>query len=555
MICSFLLLTVFCNHIGASPAKSGLPIVDLGYELHQANSYNVSGSFYNFSNIRYAAPPLGPLRFAAPQPPPIDRSQIQTGSTGRICPQAGPSWEAIQGSFVSAYLTGRPFNASAVSSSNTGGSSMPSLDPRTTEDCLFLDILVPKKILDGVRRQHYGRPTLAPVMVWIYGGGYTAGEKSTYDGAPFLRTSDNGVIYVAINYRLGAFGWSSGPTFQSEGGTANAGLRDQRFALEWVQRYIHLFGGDRDRVMIFGESAGGGSVMHQVTAYGGERGPVPFQAALPQSPGFLPVVSAAKQERTYKGYLELLKVNTIEEARQLPSSALITANLIQVASSPYGQFTYGPVVDGVFVPALPGQLLSYGAFDSRVRIMTGHNADEGLDFTPYYIQNDTAARDNLEISLPDISKESLDFVLDTLYPPVYDGSLGYHDQIARVALQTSELSFTCNDNYLARAFKNRTYAYKFSMPPALHGQDVPYTFDNGGGTSSGVQSVTVAHIMQEFITSFAITGHPSSPTWGQQFPEYGSEANIVNLNVTSITVEKDDTANPRCYWWQKGLFY
>jgi len=68
-----------------------------------------------------------------------------------------------------------------------------------------------------------------------------------------------------MNYRLGDFGWLSGPSFQAQGGAVNAGLLDQRFSLEWVQQYIGLFGGDKDRVTVMGESAGGGSVMHQIT--------------------------------------------------------------------------------------------------------------------------------------------------------------------------------------------------------------------------------------------------------------------------------------------------
>lgn len=117
------------------------------------------------------------------------------------------------------------------------------------------------------------------LVVWIYGGGYTGGDKSGINGgspAGLIHRSNGSIIYIAINYRLGAFGWLSGPTFQ-QSGSANAGLLDQRFALEWVQKYIHLFGGDPNRVTIMGESAGGGSVMHQITAYGGLKGPVPFQ--------------------------------------------------------------------------------------------------------------------------------------------------------------------------------------------------------------------------------------------------------------------------------------
>jgi carboxylesterase type B len=281
---------------------------------------------------------------------------------------------------------------------------------------------------------------------------------------------------------------------------------------------------------------------------------VPFQAALPQSPGFLPVISANEQENVFLDFLSLLKVDTIEEARQMSSSALILANSIQVARSTFGEFTYGPVVDGDFVPAFPGQLLLHGQFDRNVRILTGHNGDEGLLFTPFFIQGNASAFDaNLRVSFPGISTAILDFILNTLYPDVLDGSFGYRDELTRAALLTSELSFTCNDNYMARAFGNRTFAYEFTIPPALHGMDVPYTFFNGD--TSQVENVTVAKVMQEFITSFAITGQPSSRTWGHAIPEYGANANIVNLGLNTITLQKDETANPRCLFWQKALYY
>ena len=178
-----------------------------------------------------------------------------------------------------------------------------------------------------------------------------------------------------MNYRLGAFGWLSGPTFQ-EDGTANAGLYDQRFALQWIQRHIAKFGGDPSRVTVLGQSAGGGSIMHQITAFGGNKGPVPFQQAVTQSPGFQPFVSNHQQEGIFDQYLALLGVSTIEEARQLSFTDLAQANAIQVGGSAYGQFTYGPTVDGDFVPALPGELLLHGQYDKNLKIMVGHNADE-----------------------------------------------------------------------------------------------------------------------------------------------------------------------------------
>ncbi len=142
-----------------------------------------------------------------------------------------------------------------------------------------------------------------------------------------------------MNYRLGAFGFLSGPSLQANG-DANAGLLDQRLALEWVQAHIASFGGDPNRVTVLGESAGGGSIMHQITAYGGNKGPVPFQQAVPQSPGFQPLVSNQQQENTLNEFLALANVSTIEQARQLPFETLLVANVIQVGTSSYGKQAY-----------------------------------------------------------------------------------------------------------------------------------------------------------------------------------------------------------------------
>lgn len=181
---------------------------------------------------------------------------------------------------------------------------------------------------------------------------------------------------------MGAFGWLAGDSLTANG-TANAALHDQRLALEWVYNNIHLFGGDPQRVTVMGESAGGGSIMHQVTAYGGIGGPAPFQQAILQSPGWFPLPAENQQEDTLQQFLDVLNVSSVEEARQLSSQKLIAANAYQVATkSSYGTFTYGPVVDGTFVPELPGKLLLEGRFDRNLRIMVGHNANEGLLFTP-----------------------------------------------------------------------------------------------------------------------------------------------------------------------------
>lgn len=180
----------------APPSYSGgdgsgsLPVVDLGYERHQASYYNETGAFYNFTNIRYAAPrtsrlpdfshaqltsppATGENRFRAPLPPANNRGEVQTGEQGRICPQANPAWSAISAEWIPAYFAGQTsFNESSFNTTSSG--QAPAVDPRTSEDCLFLDVVVPKAIFEGAGKNGKNG---APVLVWIYGGGYTAGSK------------------------------------------------------------------------------------------------------------------------------------------------------------------------------------------------------------------------------------------------------------------------------------------------------------------------------------------------------------------------------------------
>lgn len=114
------------------------------------------------------------------------------------------------------------------------------------------------------------------------------GSKNSFgDPITFLKHSPSPVVWVAINYRLGHFGFLGGPTLTlSSGAVANAGLHDQRFALQWVQDNIHLFGGNKDEVTMMGVSAGAGSALHQITAYGGRDKPAMFKRVMPLGPGF-----------------------------------------------------------------------------------------------------------------------------------------------------------------------------------------------------------------------------------------------------------------------------
>lgn len=198
-----------------------------------------------------------------------------------------------------------------------------------------------------------------------------------------------------------------------------------------------------------GESAGGGSVMHQITAYGGNAGPSPFQQAILQSPGWVPVTGNMQQEQTLQQFLGILNVSTIEEARQMPTEKLIAANAYQVATqATFGTFVYGPVVDGSFVPAMPGQLLLEGNFDRNLNVMVGHNADEGLIFTSPDARNSSWVDSALKQFFPSIRPNVTEYITTVLYPAKYNGSYGYASPLERAAFFLSELIFVCNTDYI-----------------------------------------------------------------------------------------------------------
>lgn len=293
--------------------------------------------------------------------------------------------------------------------------------------------------------------------------------------------------------------------------------------------------------------------MHQITAYGGLKEKIPFQQAVLQSPGFQPYPGNWQQDQLLQRFLGLLNVATIDEARSLPFARIQEANINITSTSPYGSFTFAPTVDGSFVPALPGQLILQGSYDPNLKLIVGHNANE----TGYFV-NPTEVSEadfvaGIQSELPDSQPSIQNYITETLYPYTFNTSL-YSNPWQLRDLSSAEVSFTCNTGFLASAFSNRTWAYRFSIPPAIHGQDVAYTYWNSSLPSPKIDS-EISLAMQAYITEFAVSGDPNNRKGFASFPVYGEGANMLDLNVTGIKVMKDDTANMRCEWWQKALYF
>jgi|SRR5579859_6095126 len=177
-----------------------------------------------YRGIPYAAPPVGDLRWQPPQPPASWQGVREAKKFGNAC------WQTP-------YPSGSIYQAKL---------------PPLSEDCLYLNIWTPSR----------SATDRLPVMVWIHGGGFTRGSgvSDTYDGENLAR---KGVVIVTINYRLGIFGFFAHPGLTAESAhhsSGNYALLDQIAALQWVRKNITVFGGDPDRVTIFGESAGSWAV-------------------------------------------------------------------------------------------------------------------------------------------------------------------------------------------------------------------------------------------------------------------------------------------------------
>ena len=287
-----------------------------------------------FKGVPFAAPPVGDLRWRQPRP-------VRPWTGVRDATVFAPG--CMQASFMSM----GPSNYS--------------------EDCLYLNVWTPAK----------SSSDKLPVMVWIYGGGFVAGQTSVpaYDGAALAR---KGVIMVSIAYRLGALGFMAHPELSRESGKGSGayGLADQVAALKWVKDNIAQFGGDENNVTIFGESAGGISVS-MLAASPAAKGL--FAKAISESGG-----SFAPLKTANEGGSNVPTLKTAEAAGQRAFEALGVADLKAARALPADRVTkvqgqFWPVADGEFIVGDQYRLYTAGTFNDTP-ILIGTNADEGRLF-------------------------------------------------------------------------------------------------------------------------------------------------------------------------------
>lgn len=299
------------------------------------------GDVLVWKGIPFAQPPLGALRFQAPQPPLSWSGVRETTHFGLVAPQ--PAMDA----------GGLP-----------GGQQEP-----MGEDCLYLNVWSPGA--DQAKR---------PVLVWIHGGSFLTGSGSTpwYDGAAFAAHGD--VVVVTVNYRLGALGFLYlGDVGGEQYARSNYGILDQVAALQWVHENIAAFGGDAQNVTVFGESAGAmsvGTLMGMPAANG------LFQKAILQSGASGNVFDREQATRRTTKFLDALGLQRgqLAQLAEVPLEQLVVAQAKLVSGT--AGLAFSPVVDGTSLPTRPMEAIAHGSA-AHVTTLIGTNRDEMRLFTAF----------------------------------------------------------------------------------------------------------------------------------------------------------------------------
>ncbi|KAJ7258057.1 alpha beta-hydrolase [Mycena haematopus] len=404
------------------------PVVDLGYARYQGvvdPKLNITA----FLGIRYAASPTGPLRFQAPAPP----SQVVGIQQAFNDPP-----QCYQGTFGASPTN--PFTAR---------------DVEQTEDCLFLNVYSPA----------LNSTVPLPTIVWIHGGGYVMGSASEYNGAELVQESNNEIVVVVIQYRLGLFGFLAGQEIK-DGGVNNAGLLDQDFALRWVNKNIHKFGGDPNKVTIWGESAGAGSVIQHVVARNGKTSPKLFRAAMTSST-FLPSQYQHNDripQAVFDDVVAQASCNStkpLDCLRAADSTTLADINLNVILAGFQGTFTFVPVIDGSFITQSPTESLSQGKVNGDI-LLSITNTNEGVIFVNQTAEYDVA--NYVRNLFPLFGAEE-----SNAAAAVYS-SLG--SPVNQVTQIMGDSIFKCPTYSLLEAFPAASYKGEYAIPPALHGQDL-----------------------------------------------------------------------------------
>jgi para-nitrobenzyl esterase len=498
----------------ATPARhhdTGNPIVtSAGGRLRG----QAAGTVDEFLGIPYAAPPVGPLRWRPPQPAAHWTGVRPAKNFGPHCPQ-----------------TGGPFGLASMS-----------------ENCLFLNVYAPAGSLRGGS---------LPVMVWIHGGDLTAGESNDYNPAGLVR---DGAVVVTINYRLGALGFLADPALGSpKGSSGDYGLMDQQAALRWVQQNIRQFGGNPRNVTIFGESAGGLSVLAQLVSPAA-RGL--FAKAIIESGSYsLLQPSLATAEASGEAFAAKAGCASQNAASQ----TAVCLRRLPVQTILNDQGTVGPDIDGTVLTQSIGTALASGDF-SHVPVIDGTNHDEWRLFIAIFqpltgpvtaANYQSMIASTASVSPAEAAVVAAHYPLRSYASPAEAlGAVGTDAIFACPALTmdrdlsrfTPTFAYEFNDEHAPERFLAPIGGFSYG---AAHASELQYLFHLNESEFPGVltaQQQRLSASMQRYWTNFARSGSPSGP--GEPaWPRFGGGQRMASLVPPAPQIETGFAAEHQCAFW------
>jgi len=511
-----------------------------------------------FHNIPYAEAPVGDLRFEDPVPYKQPNKIDATDDTVIMCPQT-------------------PFCVP------------PLCEVVVTEDCLFLTVQVPSEY-------KYDPNNLLPVMIWIHGGGFVAGSHNDKLYIADNLSNSTGAIVVSMNYRLGYLGFL---TYEKAGISGNQGIKDQRMAMKWVHDNIEAFGGDKNDVTIFGESAGGQSVeMHLVSV---ESRPY-FNRAIVQSTfaapyptreavnmitdimivqfqlrfkcNFLQSGVKCLKNLPWEDLLELLYVTNDASlsffgARShfIPDSR--ESNILTLFEGAM------PHIDGVDIRDQPSVLYKSGQWSNEKDILIGHTSGEFtvIELLPMQVDKNQA-NEWANVLFGETVGSTLMNTYETIYP-----SLNPAQQLGN---SLTDAWFACYARSIARDMEatgtGGVYFYEFSQPTsarkvetgellgaegkAMHAGELEYLFGNSYTGLTGYKhegdDAIASKRMMEIWGNFAKQGAPSSVDLVTGWPKYTADTNgnwpHVNIAAQDFAVYNNLLEDVCNYWDSTGFW-
>ncbi|CAL8350983.1 unnamed protein product [Lota lota] len=498
-----------------------------------------------FLGIPYAKPPLGELRFRPPKP--------------------AVKWEGVKNA---ATFSNTCYQLPDTLYPGFNGAEMWNPNTPVSEDCLYLNLWTPHL---KVQQQ------ALPVLVWIYGGGFTSGTTSLalYDGR-FLSQSEN-VVVVSMNYRLGALGFLSLP--ENDNIRGNAGLLDQQLALRWVADNIAFFGGDSSKVTLFGESAGAASVGFHLlspSSHGLFKRAV-LQSGSPTAPwASLSRMQAWNRTRTLASLLGCPRSPAVDLERclqRVDPVDIVTRQFEVLTEASVIVLPFLPLVDGDFLPDEPEVLLKTGNF-KKTEVLFGLNKNEGSYFLLYGMPGYSLAGESLisrkrfiegiPLALPGTShttKEAAIFQY-TNWSDVGD-ELKNRDAMGDLV---GDKYFSCPTLEFARRYSEhggKAFLYLFdhrsSTNPwpawmgVMHGYEIEFVFGMPLNASLKYteREVNMSRSFMKHWVNFARTGNPSDST--ASWPLYQAESQVyVTLN-TNHPQQKSKMIAQQCQFWTNLL--